>query len=326
MKYDFDLDLDSKNSLSIIISRIKKDSRVLEFGPASGRMTKYLKEELDCDVFCVEIDQKNKKSLNKYAKKIVIDDIEKYNWKKDFSNVKFDYIIFADVLEHLLNPKRALEECKKFLKEEGSIFVSIPNISHNSIIINLMMNKFEYKQTGILDKTHLHFFTKNSFDKILESLNLYNHFFDTIDLTPLKTEFNNSYLLLPKKIAKFLKRLPYGEVYQLIYELKNFPKESKRITSEKDKEKSYFDRNEFKDFLFTSSQIQKENSLLWRRISEAENKLSTFNDENSKLWTRVHQAESKNKEYEKRIFDLEKKIGMHKKSIVKNIFNRILKK
>ena len=57
-KYDFDLDMNNTNSLSIMINQIKRGSKVLEFGPANGRMTRYLKEMLDCKVYLVEIDEK----------------------------------------------------------------------------------------------------------------------------------------------------------------------------------------------------------------------------------------------------------------------------
>ena len=56
-KYDFDLDMVNTNSLSLIINQIRRGSVVLEFGPANGRMTKYLKEALDGKVYLVEIDE-----------------------------------------------------------------------------------------------------------------------------------------------------------------------------------------------------------------------------------------------------------------------------
>ena len=75
-KYDFDWDMVNTNSLSLIINQIKRGSTVLEFGPANGRMTKYLKEALDCKVYLVEIDDEPAREAIKYGEDLVVDDIE----------------------------------------------------------------------------------------------------------------------------------------------------------------------------------------------------------------------------------------------------------
>lgn len=222
MKYDFDLDMSSENSLSLILRNIKPNSIVLEFGSAHGRMTKYLEEELNCDVYIVELDPVAGKEAAKYAKDFLVGDIEEYLWMSRFSNIRFDYIVFADVLEHLYYPQKVLEKSTELLKKDGSIFISIPNIAHNSIIIDLINNKFKYNEIGLLDNTHIRFFTYYS---IIELLN-------TADLVPInqlatyakvgETEFENSYDNLDKTLAKTLKAKEFGEVYQFIIEAKKF--------------------------------------------------------------------------------------------------------
>ena len=73
---------------------------------------------------------------------------------------KFSYIIFGDVLEHLHNPQKVLHFCKKqLLTEHGYILTSIPNIMHISVMEQLLNGRFTYQDTGLLDKTHIHFFT-----------------------------------------------------------------------------------------------------------------------------------------------------------------------
>lgn len=116
MKYDFDLDVSSKNSLSLIIKKIRPGSTVLEFGPAAGRMTKYLKEQLNCKVYIVEIDEVAAKKASFFAEDVVIGNIEDFKWFEQYENVKFDHIIFADVLEHLYNPQIVMNKCVELLK------------------------------------------------------------------------------------------------------------------------------------------------------------------------------------------------------------------
>ena len=71
MKYDFDLDLESRNSLSLISSRIKPNSTILEFGCANGRMSKYLQEALQCKVYAVELDEEAAKDAEEYCEQIL---------------------------------------------------------------------------------------------------------------------------------------------------------------------------------------------------------------------------------------------------------------
>lgn len=73
---------------------------------------------------------------------------------------KFDYIIFGDVLEHLHDPQKTIKYCRqKLLKEHGCIIASIPNLMHISVMQQLLSGRFEYKDMGLLDRTHIHFFT-----------------------------------------------------------------------------------------------------------------------------------------------------------------------
>ncbi|MGN0143723.1 MAG: rhamnan synthesis F family protein, partial [Clostridium sp.] len=167
-KYDTSLDMDSENSLSILLRNIKNDSTILEFGPATGRMTKYLKENMNCDVYIVEIDEEGYEKSSKFAVDGLLGDIEQYEWIDKFKKIKFDYILFADVLEHLRNPDIVINKATGLLKEDGQIGISLPNISHNSIIMNLMRNNFQYNQLGLLDNTHIRFFTYETAKNILE--------------------------------------------------------------------------------------------------------------------------------------------------------------
>ncbi len=222
-KYDFDLDMDNTNSLSIMINQIKRGSKVLEFGPANGRMTRYLKEMLDCKVYLVEIDEKAGKEALQYGEDLVIDDIETYSWKKKYEDKRFDYITFADVLEHLRDPERVLREAKGLLKQDGSIIFSVPNLAHNAVLINLMNHEFEYNTVGLLDNTHIHFFTKNSIESMMNrtGLSVEKRF---ATYAPVGTiEIENTYQSVPGIDETYWKSRPFGDIYQFIYVTKRGP-------------------------------------------------------------------------------------------------------
>lgn len=74
----------------------------------------------------------------------------------------FDYIIFGDVLEHLYEPEAVLCKMKPYLREGGQFLCSIPNIMHTSALLPLLKGEFRYQKAGILDRTHIRFFTLDS--------------------------------------------------------------------------------------------------------------------------------------------------------------------
>ena len=98
-------------------------------------------------------------------------DVEKVNLP--FKSGFFDCIIFADILEHLVDPWQTLRNYLNLLKYEGTIIISIPNIRNLKIIHQLIdLKSWKYEDEGILDRTHLRFFTKNDFLRVLEEFNI----------------------------------------------------------------------------------------------------------------------------------------------------------
>jgi SAM-dependent methyltransferase len=85
----------------------------------------------------------------------------------------YDLILLLDVLEHLPDPTESLQKLAKLLNPEGQVIVSVPNISHLSVSIPLLLQRrFEYQQAGILDCTHLKFFVEGTAIKLLNDANL----------------------------------------------------------------------------------------------------------------------------------------------------------
>ena len=99
-------------------------------------------------------------TVGKKVLNVVQGDIEKID--VPFDNVEFDYIILADVLEHLHNPENILRKLTKRLKKGGAFLCSIPNIMNLSVLYPLVCGSFVYEDSGILDRTHLRFFPLDS--------------------------------------------------------------------------------------------------------------------------------------------------------------------
>jgi 2-polyprenyl-3-methyl-5-hydroxy-6-metoxy-1,4-benzoquinol methylase len=84
-----------------------------------------------------------------------------------FPKKYFDYVVALDVIEHLTQPEYVLSAIKAHLKPDGKIIVSTPNIAHAMVRWMLVRGEFEYSDTGILDKTHVHFYHRRSLAGLL---------------------------------------------------------------------------------------------------------------------------------------------------------------
>ena len=82
---------------------------------------------------------------------------------------RFDVVVCADVLEHLARPEALLERIHGWLRPGGTLLVSLPNIANVSVRLSLLLGHFRYTDRGILDRTHLSFYTLSSAEHLLES-------------------------------------------------------------------------------------------------------------------------------------------------------------
>lgn len=146
----------------IILSQITPGSYVLECGCATGYMTKYMTEKLGCHVNIIEYSPAAFQIAKQYAEDGICADLMGDEWQKKFKDHKYDHIIIADVLEHLYNPRRVINELVAFLKDDGNFHVSVPNIAHNDIILNLINDNWNYTSLGLLDNTHIRFWAYNN--------------------------------------------------------------------------------------------------------------------------------------------------------------------
>ena len=226
-KYNVALELDTDNSLRWINECLADNSTVLEFGPAHGRLTRHLVENRNCIVDVVEIDAESGKDAAKFARYSLLGqdegNIEKFNWLEKFSRNKYDYIIFADVLEHLYNPEFVLENCKKILAKNGKIVFSVPNIAYNGLILNLLRDHFDYTPTGLLDDTHIRFFTYNTIVEMMTRLNLYIVYQNAVQQVLGTNEVTGRYEQFLNFNSDIIKQHSFGEVYQFVIAVQCVP-------------------------------------------------------------------------------------------------------
>ena len=219
-KYNLPMELGENTIPGKIMQKIAPGSTVLEFGCAEGRMTHYMQEKLGCKVYIVEMDEDAYKTAASYAQAGVCTDADLLIWRDEFAGVIFDYILFADVLEHLRNPEKVLKCAGELLKEEGSVLVSIPNICHGDVLCNLYQNHFRYTELGLLDNTHIRFWGADDFVQFAAGAGFQAKELDGVSVSLGKTEQNPDLRSLPIDLEAMLWNRPYGDVYQFLFELK----------------------------------------------------------------------------------------------------------
>lgn len=223
-KYDFGYNVVPGSTMEWAYNAITEHSRVLEVGPAIGTLTKNLTENKSCIVDIVELDYDSGKMASVFANISCIGneegDLEKEYWYQRLkSELQYDYIVVLDVLEHLHYPTALLKKLKSLLLNDGEILVSIPNIAHNSVLINLLNNRFNYTTVGLLDNTHLHFFTYESIIEMLDECNLIANKKSCIQISVSDNEIKNNYYEVPIEIEEYLRTRPLADVYQFLFHI-----------------------------------------------------------------------------------------------------------
>lgn len=150
------------NARSEMLSFMPKSTKtLLDIGCGEGAFAALIKEIYNIEIWGIEFMKDRGEKAKKILDKIFIGACEDYI--DELPDHYFDTIYFNDVLEHLVDPYMVLEKVKSKLAPDGVIISSIPNMRYHSALKNLVLNKnWEYEEHGIMDKTHLRFFTGKS--------------------------------------------------------------------------------------------------------------------------------------------------------------------
>jgi 2-polyprenyl-3-methyl-5-hydroxy-6-metoxy-1,4-benzoquinol methylase len=159
---------DPGSTHSKIVSLVPPATRVLEFGCATGYMSQVLKDRLGCTVTGVEISPEAAELAERHTERVIVGDAEKIDYAAELAGEEFDVVLFADVLEHLKKPGDVLRRIRPLVAENGVVIASIPNVAHGSVRLALLGGEFRYRDSGVLDDTHLRFFTRASIQDLFE--------------------------------------------------------------------------------------------------------------------------------------------------------------
>jgi SAM-dependent methyltransferase len=188
--------------------------RILEIGCAEGNFGEALKESAPGrTVFGVEMHpQAARRAADKLDRVFAIDVAAKDPPLEDGA---VDCIVFGDVLEHLVDPEEVLRRLRRFLTDDGVVVCSIPNLQHHTMLTALLTGDFQYTSAGLLDATHLRFFTASTITKLMLDAGYEPSFVDTIGVACPDTLLNaarplfDRFKLHPARMAHYLSAYQY---------------------------------------------------------------------------------------------------------------------
>lgn len=177
----------------------------LKFGCGSGNFSESIKNAYNAECWGVEIEVQ---SANKAADKLHrVINADVFQSLDEIPESYFDCIIFNDVLEHIVDPYSLLKSIKSKLKKQGVVVASIPNVRFwNNLRALAIHGQWDYKEAGILDKTHLRFFTYKSIIKMFNKLD-----YDIITIVGLNPTQNTKFKIFN---ALFFNKLSDARYHQ----------------------------------------------------------------------------------------------------------------
>lgn len=159
---------DPNNTHAILLRLVGEERNVFEVGPATGYMTQIMAERQNCRVTGFEINAVAATAARPYLQRMIVGDLEN---PQDLAQVngQFDVILIADVLEHIAWPVEPLRTLHGCLGSSGRLIVSLPNVGHWSARRALLLGRWDLTDRGLMDRTHLRWYTRRTAVALLES-------------------------------------------------------------------------------------------------------------------------------------------------------------
>jgi 2-polyprenyl-3-methyl-5-hydroxy-6-metoxy-1,4-benzoquinol methylase len=167
-RYTLKADPHSSHAIMLAWLGAGQGRRLLDVGAADGLLSRVL-SDAGWRVTGIEADPALADAGRAYCERMVVSDLDRD--LPDF-DAPFDAIVYGDVLEHLIDPLRTLQGLNRWLAPRGRVVISVPNVAHLVIRLSLLVGRFDYFDRGILDRTHLRFFTDRSLRRLLGAAGL----------------------------------------------------------------------------------------------------------------------------------------------------------
>ena len=216
-KYEYEIDPLSNTAAAHVVRMVGQKKRVLEVGCGQGSITQILARQGECQVTGLEKDLEAIEKATPYCEAIMQADLNGVEWMRLLDGVEqFDVVVAADVLEHLYDPWTTLREMSSFIRPEGFLVISLPHVGHAAVVSCLMNGDFEYRDWGLLDRTHIRFFGLKNIEDLFVQADLKIIEAKYVIMQPEFTEFAASWSKLSGAVQNALKSSAHADVYQVV--------------------------------------------------------------------------------------------------------------
>jgi SAM-dependent methyltransferase len=215
-KYDIELsEGEDQTSHGLMLRLVGANKRVLDVGCSTGYLAKALAGRGNV-VSGIEYDEPSGEKARPFLEQLVIGDLEDPGVFDEFADSSFDVVVFGDVLEHLRDPLPVLRRSRRLLAAGGNVVISVPNIAHGDVRLSLLTGRFDYRSTGLLDETHVRFFTRDNLGRFLASAGFAAVEVLTTTAPLFGTELQPRREDYPPEVVSALERDPEALVYQFV--------------------------------------------------------------------------------------------------------------
>jgi 2-polyprenyl-3-methyl-5-hydroxy-6-metoxy-1,4-benzoquinol methylase len=148
-----------------LLALVADGERVLDIGCSSGYLARPLVAR-GCAVVGIERDPAAAEEARSVCEEVLVDDVE--TMELPFEPASFDVVLCGDLVEHLRDPERLLSRLRPLLRPDGRLVLTTPNVANWTNRLGLLFGRWRYTDRGILDRTHLHLFTRATLVETLE--------------------------------------------------------------------------------------------------------------------------------------------------------------
>ncbi|WP_460506258.1 methyltransferase domain-containing protein [Hydrogenophaga soli] len=205
-----------RSSLSVLAHHIVPDSVVLDLGCGTGALGHWCSQNAPVVFDGVTHNATEAALARPSYRRVEVGDLEVMNLAATFSEAAYDAIVCADVLEHLRAPQLLLAQCRSLLNAGGKLLISIPNAGYCGLLAELMQGQFQYRDEGLLDRTHLRFFTRHSVIDFLSDHGWRITHMEAIERPLTESEFKIPFDHTPPAVTRHLLGMPDAVSYQFV--------------------------------------------------------------------------------------------------------------
>ena len=204
-----------RSSLSLVAAAIRPGSRVLDLGTGSGALGAHLNAG-GCSVDGVTYNAAEARIAQPHYRRLEVADLERCDLATMFAGQQYDRIVCADVLEHIRDPARVLDASRALLAPDGELLISVPNAGYSGLVAELLSGEFRYRDEGLLDRTHVRFFTRQSLLRFVHEAGWTVSRFELVRRELEQSEFSVAFDSLPPAVARHLLSGPDALSYQFV--------------------------------------------------------------------------------------------------------------